>query len=611
MPIARSAERLGRRLSSALALTAALVLPALSAGCVSNAKGPITNALGITPSPIEDKEFAAHLHTVLRGQKPGDAASALRLGVVKQQLSHASGRFDRGSDDRGLHSVLGAFYLLRQGDRGDPLIDATTSRAFDGAIRRVSARGDLGKARYLLGLIATARKAGKVPGSAAESEAHVADLDRWVSDTRKGSPIEKAGEAERAAVSRVLLDPSKNASNDATQAISGWIDLAIEINIAFRQTGRRPTQEEAIESTRALESGAPTLVAMGLRLGDLDATVASVEGSSARRIVDPDFYRVLKSSSQANTGQSWRAVFAELDRQTSDKIGGEIGVDEELLDAAFFNAALEAYRREPTDLPICVELSRSLVSYGMSEAVPLVMADGLGGAQPSSENLGAAISLVRAALDADASSGDYAATARTIAASGTFLEVAGKAAAKTAALAPLRYDMASIQIHAGDLEAAKASLEAATQEAPSSAGLKLLAMVERQLGDTKGALALAARSSEVRGADPLDAADAQLLIYEIERSAGQKDEAAASLERALKSTLKARTRNGAAPYRVRAERMLGSILLAYGERTPLRAVPTIGRSIRSRVIAGSSAPRCSRRWVSASSPVTSSARAAP
>ncbi len=564
MRLVRSIGRPRSGPARALVLAAALALPAGSIGCGPALTHPETalGLPGIVPSPIQDREFAEHLHAVLRGAEKD--ATARRLGVVKQQLSHASARFDGGAEDRGLKSVLGAFYLMRQGDSAGVLADAATARALDGTIRRVSARGDIGKARALLGLVLGARKAGKLPGPVEEIEAHIADLDRWVGETRRGSAIEKAGEAERAAVSRVLVDPSGPALDDASRAISSWIDLAIEHNITFRQTGRRPTQEEAIESTRALESGSATLVAMYLRLGDLDGALAQIEASSVRRVIDPDFYRVLKTASQSNDGRAWKTVFAELDRQTSDKVGGEIGVDEELLDAAFFNVALEAYRRDSSDLSSAIELSRSLVTYGMSEAVPLVLADALGDS-PKLGEVTTATRLLSAALDADASAGDFAATARTIAAAQRFIVIADKATEKTGGLAQLRFQIGSIQIHEGDLEAARANLEIATRQAPTAESLHTLALVTRQLGDAKVALDLATRAMDFRGADPLEEADAGILVYEIERDQGRRAEAAAALEHALRATLKAKGQQGGAAYRVRVERTLGRVLLAYGE----------------------------------------------
>lgn len=553
----------------AIALWATLGLSAISTvmtGCAPHTTHPETalGLPGIKPSPIQDREFAEHLHAVLKSPGVDAPAAALRLGVIKQQLSHASSRFEHGAEDRGLRSVFGAFYLMRQGDPAAVLCDAATARALDGTIRRVSARGDIGKARALLGLVLTARKAGSLPGSTEEIEAHIAELDRWVGDTRKGSPIEKAGEAERAAVSRVLVDPSKTALDEASSSVSSWVDLAIEHNIAFRQTGRRPTQDEAIESTRALESGSATLVAMFLRLGDLDGALSQIEASSVRRVIDPDFYRVLKTASQSNDGRAWKAVFAELDRQTSDKVGGEVGVDEELLDAAFFNVALEAYRRDSSDLPSAIELSRSLVSYGMSEAVPLVLGDALGDA-PKLTDVTAATRWLSAALEADAAAGDDAATARTIAASARFLAAAGKAAEKTGSLAPLRYQIAAIQIHTGDLQAARATLDTATRESPTAEGLLTIASVARQLGDATGALDLATRAASFRGADPLGSADAWIVVFEIERELGHKEQAGAALEKALRAALKAQTQTLGAAYRVRVERTLGRVLFAYGE----------------------------------------------
>jgi tetratricopeptide (TPR) repeat protein len=522
------------------------------------------------PAAVTDDTFGVRLHAVLRGgsnPEKEDIAS-LRLGVVKQALTHASVRFAHASDERAMMSVFGAFYLLRPEDAPRSLIDPSTAPAIEGAVKKLSGRGDSGKARFLYELLRDARRAGAAPGDAKEAEGHLSDLEAFIRDTRKGRPIEVAGELERNAVSRVMLDPSRTAVEDAKVAISSWIDLGIQHNIIFKQTGRRPTQDEAVESTRALESGATTLVALHLRAGDIQGALEAIDSSSARRVIDPGFYRVLRAAARRDDGASWRTVFAELDQQAPER-GGEIGISEEVLEAAFFNVALEAYRRDPADIASALDLARLLAAYGLSEGVPYVLADGLG-RTPRPEDAALALRVLGAALDTDAEALDFTATTRTIAASDDLLAIASDALRAAPDAHPRVRDVllqiGEIEIHAGHLPEARKALERAVRDTATGGGLLELAMVSRQIGDPATALEYASKAASVAGADPLDVADAETLGFELHRDAGQRDDAAKSLERALRAALLARRKqSGATTYRVKVERTMGRILAAYGE----------------------------------------------
>ena len=102
-----------------------------------------------------------------------------------------------------------------------------------------------------------------------------------------------------------------------------------------------------------------------------------------------------------------------------------------------------------------------------------------------------------------------------------------------------------------------------------------MAMLERQVGDHDTALAHARRALELPAAKLhipgsshlLDAADAQLLVFEIQREQKQNKEAQASLERALAITLDTRDKRIAPRGQVRAELLLARILDSYGDHT--------------------------------------------
>lgn len=551
-----------------------LAVPAV-AGCGGHAMDPKSahDADNVKPADVAEPAFTTALHDVLHDTPSENAALgavALRLGVVKQTLAHASGRFARGDDARGLDTVFGALYLLRPGDRANALVDTTTVGAIDGALRRVSARGDATMARFFYELSRDARRSGVVPGSPSDVESHLANLEAFERETRRGSPIELLGLEERAAVTRVLLTPSNDNLDAARGIVSSWIDLGIQHNVAFKQTGKRPTQGEAIESTRAMESGPQILVALHLRAGDLEGAVQAIDGSSARRVIDPGFYRAIRGAADRGDAMAWRTAFSNLDEFAVER-GGDIGIEEPLLGAALFNAVIEAYRRDPADLATTLELSRSLSRMGMGEAVPLVLADGLAdGARP--EDAAVALRLFAASLELDRQAGDDAACARAIAASEPLLTRASAALRDEPSVRPrvsdLRLQFAEVQVHAGQLGQAKDTLAAVVAETPSSENLLMLALVTRQLGDAKGALAFVAQAASAAGADPLDVAAAETLGFELHRAEGHADDAAKSLERALRAALDAR-RNATKPstYRVKVERTMGRILEAYGENS--------------------------------------------
>ncbi|MBL9025586.1 MAG: hypothetical protein JNL21_25545 [Myxococcales bacterium] len=538
-----------------------LAIGAPLTGCAS-AAGPAQHGgadNAPAPAPVDDASFARTLREVLADGARDEARRAKVLGVVRAQLLHARARFERGAEDRALRSVLGAMYLLRRGEESPGVFDAETAPAIDGAIRRLAARGDEGRSRVLYGWRArTATKA-----EAAEIQKHVAALDSWAK-TRTGLPIEIAGEAQRAALGRAMLDPT--AIDDAVRATSDWIDLGIQANVAFRQSGKRPTQEEAAEVARGLGSGGTTVAALLLRYGDVGGAIEKIDSSSARRIIDPDLYAQLVQAQSRDDGESWRALFAALDEQTTGRVGGELGIDAELLDAAFLGVVIEAYRREPSHVATAVELSRSLASFGMSEAVPLVLEPALGG-RPSPEQVSAVLRALVGALEADARANDIAGARRTVNASGGLLEAAQKAAGAakiSPSVADVRQRMAGVLIRGGVLDGARPLLVAALAEKPTSEGHLLLAMLERQAGRPNEALE-AAKVASASGSDPLDVADAKLVAFEIHRDAGRAAEAQAALTAALETVTPHAQGRGGGPKRVRALRTLGRVLQAFGD----------------------------------------------
>ena len=553
----------GRRRLGALLVCSALA--GLGCSSVEPPETPRTLGERVAPGEVKDADFSASLMKILLDGSMTETREALLLGVVKRQLVHAGERFDRGSAERGTRSVLGALYLMRVGEESPRVIDQETKRAIDGSVVRLSARGDIGRARVLIALQAHASSKEQLK----ELDAHIVALERFRSETQTGRPIERAGDAQRTAFGRAILDPS--GIDEAVRASSAWIDLAIQHNILYQQTGKRPHPDEIPDIARALEAGALSVIALMLRYGDIAGAMDRIASSSAKRVIDPQFFGLLAEVEKRNSASSYRELFDAIRDQAGDRIGGEMGIDAELYEAARFVVAIEAYRREPAHLATASELASLLTSFGMSEAVPAVLAGALKDGTPPGE-VARAMRLFAGAVAADADTNDAAAAARTIAASDVFLERAKSLLPEEIgkrAVAELRYEMASVLLKGGFSTDAEKLLSQAIEESPRPSGLVLRARLERQSARSEQALADVAAATAIRAAKKLDVADARLLEFEIRRDQNRPDEAKAALADALKHAQAAcdeETGRG----KVAALGVLGRVLNAYGDRDGAR-----------------------------------------
>jgi hypothetical protein len=415
------------------------------------------------------------------------------------------------------------------------------------------------------------RAAALSPGTPqrSELEAHLAALNRWIQDTRTGGPLERLGAEQRALVSRSLIDSRPETVERAATAIGAWIDRAIELNIEFRQTGKRPERDEAVEAERALESGGASMAALFLRYGDAKGALDHIDRSSARRVVPRGLYDRIQSAAKQDDPGSWQALAGAFAAHSNDEQQTESGIDRDLLDAALWGCALEAFRREPAKLESAALLAQLLARFGMSEAAPLVLAQALG-ARPSPQALSAAMGIVLAAMSADAGADDLDAARRTYIAAAPLLVLADRPDAKgrvEPSSARARSLMASVELHAGNLAAALPLLRASQDAEPSASGLRLLAMAERQGGDVPASLSAVRRAlgAPDAGVSPADVAEAHLLAFELHREASAQDQAKASLDAALLASLAARQLARAPGAHARAERLLGRVLDAYGD----------------------------------------------
>jgi cellulose synthase operon protein C len=550
---------------------ALLALPLASAGCIGSqqAGAGAAHVEGqLSPVEVPDVQFAADLYRVLREGKPAPDRLGLLVGVVRRQLAHAAQRFTAGHEGRATESVMGALYLVRSGEGRGEMVDADGAKALAGAVEHVSARGDEGRAQALMQMRAAALDPNGPERRVIEE--HLAALDQWQKDTRSGGPMVQLGAEERAAVARALVDSSDAALAAAVRAVSAWIARAIEYNIAFRQSGQRPDREEAIEASRALESGGATMATLFLRNGDARGALQMLDQTGAARVILPALHQRIHAAASDDTARDWQAlavVFAQKDTEDGQDTDSEM--DPQLLSAGLWGTSLETYRRDPTSFDAALLLSRSLLRFGMPEAVPLVLAGALG-PHDVAPNASAALDLVINAVSDSANADDLDAARRTFKASAAVLDLASHPELKgkiEPTPARARFVMAGIEVRAGNLADARPLLEAAVADEPSASGFTTLALVERQAGATAAALTHVERAFTAPDARValLDVADAHLLAFELLRDAGKADQAKTSLDAALAVALAGRSARVDAAVRARAERILGRVLEGYGD----------------------------------------------
>ena len=557
-------------------LGAALLFTALTvplAGCGPTQLPPPNSGQTEALPPIvdvADEAFAASLYRVLRDGNPTPERQGTLAGVVRRQLAHAAKRFALGADDRGTQSTVGALYLLRVGEGRGDMIDAAAAEALKGAMGKLGPRGDEGRSLVLLSMRAAALPP-KSP-ERAEVEEHLVALERWVAETRKGGPAQVLGADEKAKVARAMLDPTDAAVAEAAVAIGAWLDQAAKYEAIFRTTGERPDREEAPETFRALRTGAPTLAALHIRYGDAKAAVKSIERFGARRYLSPLLYDRLRRAANDDGAREWQALASVLANSMGpidEEDENAVELDPEMAEASLWGATLEAYRRDPAHFPTSALLATQLVRLGMSEAAPLVLSGALDGKPPATV-VSAGMEVLLGALEVDNEADDIDACRRTYQAAGPLLTLAD-AADLRGKVEPsptrARFYMASIELRAGNLVAARPLLEAAAKVEPSVGVFTMLGAIERQADNKAGALANVERALAAPDAKYalMDMAEAYMLAFEIHRDAGDTAKAATSLAAALGTVVAVRTAAADLPSRLRAERQLAHVLSGFGD----------------------------------------------
>jgi hypothetical protein len=523
---------------------------------------------------VADDAFAKSLHKLLRDGKSTPERLGLLAGVVSRQLSHAKERFAVGQQERGLASLNGAFYLVRAGEfRNEMLTGAEPALA--SAIAVIAPRGDEARAVAFL----TMQNSLIAPGTAArrDNDEHMAALRTWMREIRRENGLAAVGEEQRVQATRSLVEPTAESLRAAREATVQWIERALRMNDERRAGPSRPRREDALEAFRVFRSGAESLVALYLRHGDAAGALADIERTSARKITPPSLYERLDRAANGGDAAAWRDLLAWLwNPERKDSPGPrnaendpELAVEPNLLKAALFGTAIEAYRLDPTASDVAVALATLLVQLGLPEAAPLVLADAVV-AHPEPALMSGALGLVYQTILREDDADDISTARRVYAASETLLALAARPEWKDR-LEPgagrVKLAMGTIETRAGNLAAAKPLLESSVALEPTVDAHLTLAAIERQAARPQAALEQLTRALATTEAKqhPRSAGEAHLNTFEVLKDLKASDKANVALASALTASLEARRRAKDTVAKVHAERLLARVLFRFSD----------------------------------------------
>ncbi len=515
----------------------------------------------VASAAVSDDAFAGAVRDLLRTE-PGSAERAARLtGVEQRQMARAASRFREHAPDRGLAAVTGALYLMRVGELRADTLGPSAHDALVPAAREVASHGDAGRARAFYEILLRLS-----PGPEQKDvQAHLDAIGAWLRDVvAHEGPVEAAGEHQRAAVSRALLEPSAAAAEEAKARTVVWIERALE-------AGRRsppPSGEEREETFRALRTGPGTLMALHLRQADAGGALKDLERIDPSR-ARSQLEKVLKDAADDGDAEAWLDILRRLRVPAHGEEDDEEAAADtpEFLRAASFTVALEAFRLDPTAPEAAVSVAASLQDYGMAEASPAVLVDAAK-AHGDPRTLGVVLGIVLHAMEVEVEAQDNAAARRAFKAAAPLLAlaeaepVAGKV---TPSPSDLRAMMGEIELRDGHVDEAKKLLGSAVKGERAGAVYATLARIDRFEGrgaDALGHLREALKAPDV-ARDPATHAEVLLTTSDVLREQGDAAGARAPLDAALRELAKARTQGN--PFeRARVERVLARVLDRFG-----------------------------------------------
>ena len=514
----------------------------------------------VAGTEVSDEAFAGAVRDLLASE-PNSKERALRLqGVVGRQMTRVATRFKSKERERAVSSFAGAMYLVHAGELTNEMLGSHGYEALRSASDEFSKRGDEGRARASYEMLSRVAP----PAEKTDIKAHLDAIGAWTRDTAGGGVMQTAGALEAAAVQRHLLEPSKEARDEAVAKTMDFIDKAAAVRTARRARGTQVSREEGLEAVRALETGATVLAAIHLRSADAQGALSAID--KVKEVARPELLRALEAVVEKPESDKWldlaRMLRPPPRQQHSEE--EDFGRDAELLRVASFASAAEAYRLDTTSPEPAAFVAAMLVDLGMGEAAPAILADAVK-AQKDPRIVGVALAITMQAMGRALESDEADSVRRTFKAAQPILLAADTAKKVQPGPARVYGMMGEIEMREGRLEDSRKLLTAATDREKTGNVLLSLARLDWHDGQAKTA---EARIKEALAADdvakdPALRGEVLLLQSDITREAGDANGARKPLSDALRDLAKAR---GAAEGddRARIERLIARALDRFG-----------------------------------------------
>ncbi len=545
-------------------LVCSLVLVLTSACGPATGKTTRLPTEGRTTATVEvtDDAFAGAMRDLLSSSRSAERDTRLQ-GVLARQMDRAHTLFRRKSSERGLAAVKGALYLLRPGDLKTTTLGAHGSDALGSAVKELAQRGDEGRSRALYEVLIRIVS----PAQRPDVQSHLDALAAWTHDAQAadGSSVARdAGvyasmdtpaELQRVALTRALLEPSKEALDAATIATRNWLAAAAHPLQTWSRYDR-------VEAVRARQSAAATVIALHLRDGDARGAVDAIDHDDRLHQTAPRrLFAAVSALADKDEGEHWREVLDAL-LPSEDDGEDEPVIDRDLLAAALVTTATEAYRSDPTSLKPALTIAELLQSFGMGEASPAVLVEACR-AHPTAISLDQSLFITERALEAATEADDPEAARRTFRAAEPILVIAehAKIPLKTSP-ARVRGTMGEIELREGKLDVARDLLRNATSAETSPTFLLDLARIERHDGDLPGAAAHLKTAFE-GATEPAARGEITLVSSEVMVAQGDAEGARKQLGDVLKALISARSAREPA-MRARIERAIARIYDRFG-----------------------------------------------
>ena len=511
---------------------------------------------------VTDANFPKLAYELLLGGHAAGEHQQLLRSVVSFQASRAETAFASGQSELGLSILDGALRLVHRNEFQPEMLSSRTLALVEAA-SQTSVRGQTGQALAFYTLLNSLL--GPESPLKADVQAHLAALSSWTAADKAQSRVLWRGAQHRTYSQLALLYPTQENFDAATSAGRQWILEGLKTDLAGPKSADLD-RDEAIESYRAIKTGAIALVGLYLRDGDAKGALAFIKQNDLVRLIPPAFQERLEAAAADENPEAWSSLYQFFSAATNPD-RPELALESALADGAAWGSALELHRTLPGSFAAASPLCDELLRHGLSEVVPLIVSDTLGD-NASPQDVSMAMSFIWRSLANAGESETPKAARRILAASKDLLSQAERLQGRVRPSATtLYYVMGALEKRAGELEAARIQFQTAARLEPSVEALTALADIDRQRGAPRTSLQSleqAERLAEKSGS-LLTQAETQLKSFEILREIADAAEAEKALRAALKNSLAATRITGSDTAKVRSELLLARVLIYYGE----------------------------------------------